>query len=172
MGPVRRGNAAYEQMQHDVYGSVVLGSTHLFYDQRLVTPGDDDRVRAAGVSRRAGVPRSTTSPTPGSGSSAAAWAIHTYSSVMSLGGLRPAGPHRATARARRPRHAVARRADEMRERILERAYDAERGRLHRDLGRHRLDASLLLLVELGFVPPTDPRFLATLDAVEKHLQAR
>ena len=40
MGPVRRGNLAWLQQQHDVYGSVVLASTQLFFDQRLQHPGD------------------------------------------------------------------------------------------------------------------------------------
>src|SRR6478609_5346368 len=40
MGPVRRGNLAWLQKQHDVYGSVVLASTQLFFDQRLEHPGD------------------------------------------------------------------------------------------------------------------------------------
>ena len=34
----------------------------------------------------------------------------------------------------------------------------------------RLDASLLLMGELQFVEPDDPRFIGTLRAVEKHLQ--
>src|SRR5690606_26660307 len=42
MGPVRRGNLAWVQKQRDVYGSVVLASTQLFIDQRLVHPGDED----------------------------------------------------------------------------------------------------------------------------------
>ena len=36
MGPVRFGNLAAEQVQHDVYGSVILAATQLFFDERLV----------------------------------------------------------------------------------------------------------------------------------------
>ena len=39
MGPVRAGNAAYAQAQHDVYGSVILACTQLFFDQRIMRPG-------------------------------------------------------------------------------------------------------------------------------------
>jgi hypothetical protein len=38
MVPVRVGNDAWRQPQHDVYGSVVLAATHTFFDQRLLTP--------------------------------------------------------------------------------------------------------------------------------------
>src|SRR3546814_7283433 len=40
MGPVRRGNLAGVQNQHDGYGSVVLASAQLFVDQRLRQRGD------------------------------------------------------------------------------------------------------------------------------------
>src|SRR3546814_10731123 len=39
MGPVRRGNLAWLQKQHHVYGSVVLASTPLFFDLPLEHPG-------------------------------------------------------------------------------------------------------------------------------------
>src|SRR3546814_20184347 len=36
MGPVRVGNAAYSQVQHDAYGQIVLSSVQGFIDQRLL----------------------------------------------------------------------------------------------------------------------------------------
>src|SRR3546814_9313492 len=36
MGPVRFGNAAYSQVQHDAYGQIVLSSVQGFIDQRLL----------------------------------------------------------------------------------------------------------------------------------------
>src|SRR5262249_38252852 len=36
LGPVRVGNQAYEQIQHDVYGSAVLAATHVFFDRRMI----------------------------------------------------------------------------------------------------------------------------------------
>src|SRR3546814_19640456 len=35
MGPVRVVNQAYEQIQHDAYGQIVLSNTQAFFDQRL-----------------------------------------------------------------------------------------------------------------------------------------
>jgi GH15 family glucan-1,4-alpha-glucosidase len=40
LGPVRVGNDAYRQVQHDVYGSAVLAATHVFFDERLTQRGD------------------------------------------------------------------------------------------------------------------------------------
>ena len=42
--------------------------------------------------------------------------------------------------------------------------------LHLELGGDDLDATALLLPELGLVEPLDPRFLATLDAIERELK--
>jgi len=35
MGPVRVGSQAFEHSQHDVHGSIVLGSSQAFHDHRL-----------------------------------------------------------------------------------------------------------------------------------------
>src|SRR5262249_24526368 len=40
MGPVRIGNHAAEQLQHDSYGSVILGASQMFIDERLPRMGD------------------------------------------------------------------------------------------------------------------------------------
>jgi GH15 family glucan-1,4-alpha-glucosidase len=39
-GPVRIGNAAAGQVQHDTYGSIILAAMPMFFDRRLPRPGD------------------------------------------------------------------------------------------------------------------------------------
>src|SRR3546814_9179718 len=40
MGPVRVGNAAWTQVQHDAYGQIVLPTVQGFFDQRLFRVAD------------------------------------------------------------------------------------------------------------------------------------
>ena len=71
----------------------------------------------------------------------------------------------AQAEARRWR-AVA---DEIHAEVCERGFDRELGSFVQAYGSTRLDASLLLIPLVGFLPPTDPRVQGTLRAVESRL---
>jgi hypothetical protein len=46
MGPVRFGNQAYEQIQHDAYGQIVLSDVQAFFDQRLFRPSGPEDFRS------------------------------------------------------------------------------------------------------------------------------
>jgi GH15 family glucan-1,4-alpha-glucosidase len=168
-GPVRSGNEAYLQKQHDVYGSVVMASTHLFFDQRLTTPGDSGAFEQL---ERAGDLACSLYDQPDAG----LWefrgrqGVHTYSSVMCwVAADRLAKIALQLDRRDRAAHWRSR-ADVMRERILREAYDSERGAFMETWGGSRLDASTLVLADLGFIAADDERFLGTLDAVEKNLK--
>jgi pentatricopeptide repeat protein len=58
----------------------------------------------------------------------------------------------------------------MRARILDQACNGTPAHFVDTFGGHRLDASLLLLAELGFVEPEDPRFVATIEAIGNELR--
>jgi GH15 family glucan-1,4-alpha-glucosidase len=81
MGPVRIGNQAYRQVQHDVYGSAILTATHVFFDRRLVRCGDEalfHRLEALGE-RAVQV---HDQPDAGLWELRGAARVHTFSSVM------------------------------------------------------------------------------------------
>ena len=71
MGPVRFGNLAAEQVQHDVYGSVILAATQLFFDERLVRSRRPDAARTALPARASARSPPSRSRTPVPGNSAA-----------------------------------------------------------------------------------------------------
>ena len=70
-GPVRIGNAAAAQNQHDTYGSIILAAMPMFFDRRLPDSGDKGLFRPAGDARRQGG-GSPSRPMPASGNIAAA----------------------------------------------------------------------------------------------------
>ncbi|HET6434951.1 MAG TPA: glycoside hydrolase family 15 protein [Xanthomonadaceae bacterium] len=169
MGPVRRGNLAWVQKQHDVYGSVVLAATQLFFDQRLERPGNVamfERLEPLGERAYA----LHDQPDAGLWEFRGRAHVHTYSSVMCW-----AACDRLAKVAARfglgERVAYWReRAGIIRERVLREAWNPQRGHFADAFGGERLDASLLLLADLGFVDALDPRFVATVDAIGRELR--
>ena len=169
MGPVRRGNLAWLQKQHDVYGSVVLASTQLFFDQRLDHPGDPamfERLEAIGNRAYALYDQ----PDAGLWEFRGRTEVHTYSAVMCWAACdrlaRIAVHLRLPGRVQHWRQ----RADAVHARIVAEAWDEGRGHFVDVFGGHRLDASLLLLADLGFVAPDDPRFVGTVEAIGRDLR--
>jgi GH15 family glucan-1,4-alpha-glucosidase len=169
MGPVRVGNDAWRQSQHDVYGSVVLAATQLFFDHRLNVRGD-----AAAFARleHAGEAAFRLHDQPDAG----LWEfrgrsdVHTYSSVMSWAACDRLGRIATHLGLEERATFWSGRAERVRTLILERAVHPQHGHFVDAFGSERLDASLLLLADLGFVTPHDPRFVATVEAVGRVLR--
>ncbi|MET8474875.1 glycoside hydrolase family 15 protein [Streptomyces sp. NPDC006422] len=59
--------------------------------------------------------------------------------------------------------------DDVHREVCERGYDTERGTFTQFYGSSELDAALLLLPRVGFLPPDDPRVVGTVDAVREEL---
>jgi GH15 family glucan-1,4-alpha-glucosidase len=58
---------------------------------------------------------------------------------------------------------------EVRESVLRDGYNADRGAFVQFYGSDRLDASLLLIPLVGFLPADDPRVVGTVDAIQREL---
>jgi GH15 family glucan-1,4-alpha-glucosidase len=59
--------------------------------------------------------------------------------------------------------------DRIADQILKRAYDGQRNTFVQYYGSRQVDASLLLIPQLGFLPPNDSRVLGTIAAIEQDL---
>jgi len=59
--------------------------------------------------------------------------------------------------------------DRIHEQVCTRGFDAERNTFVQAYGSKQLDASLLLMPVLGFLPVDDPRIRGTIDAIEREL---
>ncbi|MEA3001732.1 MAG: hypothetical protein QOH81_520, partial [Sphingomonadales bacterium] len=82
MGPVRVGNAAFTQVQHDAYGQIVLSNVQAFIDERLFRKATEaDFSALERVGERAW--ENHDQPDAGLWEYRTRSAVHTYSSVMS-----------------------------------------------------------------------------------------
>ncbi|WP_119583308.1 glycoside hydrolase family 15 protein [Streptomyces europaeiscabiei] len=59
--------------------------------------------------------------------------------------------------------------DEIHREVCERGYDADRNTFTQSYGSRELDAALLLIPLMGFLPPDDPRVIGTVDAIREEL---
>ena len=169
MGPVRIGNLAYRQVQHDVYGSAILAATHIFFDQRLTRRGDEalfHRLESLGEQAT----RCYDQPDAGLWELRGSARVHTFSSVMCWAACdrlaRIAVRLGLSARASYWRD----HAQRIHASISQRAWSERRGAFVSTFEGEAMDASLLLLAEVGFLDAADPRFAATVGAVEKDLR--
>jgi GH15 family glucan-1,4-alpha-glucosidase len=169
MGPVRVGNQAYEQVQHDAYGQIVLSNAQAFFDQRLFRPaGVDDFHSLERVGERAW--DHFDKPDAGLWELRTRQSVHTYSAAMCWAAcdrLANAG----AALGLTERAALWRqRADHIKLEIETRAWRPETHRLSATFGGDDLDASVIQLLDLRFLSPDDSRFVDTLAAVEEGLR--
>jgi len=168
MGPVRVGNQAHLQVQNDGYGSVVLAATQCFFDQRLMAPGTLSLFRRLEELGEQAVRRFDT-PDAGPWELRGRKEVHTYSALLCWAACdRLARIARRLGQGERSADWRAE-AERIRAVIHERAWNAELGSFVASFGGEHLDASLLLMHELGFLEARDPRYLGTLAAVERSL---
>ena len=163
--PVRVGNLAADQLQLDVYGELM----DAFY--QAYKGGVSNSADAWAVQRKLLELLSTIwhNPDRGIWESRGEPRHYTFSKVMAWvafdrgikfveeAGLEgPVDEWRATA--------ARIHAD-----VCENGYDAELGSFVEAYGNKKLDGSLLLMPTTGFLPPTDPRIIGTVRAVQARL---
>lgn len=163
--PVRIGNAAHAQLQLDVYGELI----DAFHQSRMAKLKLDDETWALecnvlnhlaevwdqpdhGIWERRGEPRH-----------------YVFSKVMTWvafdRGIKSAetfGFKAPLLHWRALREAIHRD-------VCHRGFDAEENAFVESYGSKMLDASVLLLPAVGFLPASDPRICGTIAAVEKHM---
>jgi GH15 family glucan-1,4-alpha-glucosidase len=167
-GPVRIGNAAVNQIQHDAYGSVILAATPMFFDRRLPVPGDESLF---GLLEKMAQRCAELALKPDAG----IWEfrgrkrVHTHSGAMCWAGIsRTAAIASKLGLAERARY-WQQQADSLGETLLERAWNPKRQAFTVAEGSDDMDASVLLLPELGLIDAQDLRFASSVAAIEKDL---
>ena len=163
--PVRIGNAAFDQLQLDVLGEVA----DALFQAGKVGIGLTERGRALRPIMLEYLARVWRDPDEG------IWEVRggpqhfVHSKVMAWVAFdRAAQGFAAEGSSEAARHwrAVA---DEIHADVCERGFDPDLDSFVQTFGSKRLDASLLLIPLVGFLPPTDPRVKGTLRAIEEKL---
>ena len=163
--PVRIGNAAHAQLQLDVYGELM----DAFYQARRGGLRENKRAWAVECALLRHLKDIWTEPDEG------IWEVRggpqqfTYSKIMAWVAFDRAiksatqfgmeGPIEEWKATRAVIHAD----------VCRRGYDPKRGTFVQVYGKPQLDASLLLIPSVGFLPPDDPRVSSTIHAIEREL---
>jgi GH15 family glucan-1,4-alpha-glucosidase len=167
-GPVRIGNAASEQVQQDTYGSIILAAMPAFFDRRLPRPGDAGLFRLLETLGEKAA-RGAFEPDSGIWEYRGRRRIHTHSVAMCWAGcnrLAAIAAHLGFADRAEYWNTIA---EGIRIRLLEEAWNPKRGAFTAAFGSDDLDASVLLLPDLGLIEHDDPRFVGTVAAMEREL---
>ncbi|HAH66640.1 MAG TPA: glucoamylase [Rhizobiales bacterium] len=168
-GPVRVGNAAAFQSQHDTFGSIILAAMPMFFDRRLPRQGNEALFH---LLESLGLKAVQLAFTPDAG----IWEyrgrthIHTYSAAMCWAGCSRLAAIASHLGLNDSAAKWTEAADNIQNTLLEKAWSEKRGSFTAALDGEDLDASVLLLPEIGLVEPSDSRFTRTVAAVERELR--
>lgn len=163
--PVRIGNQAHHQLQLDVFGEI-LDAMHECWRMGLPPEAEAWRVERAGAEFLESIWRE-----PDEG----IWEVRgprrhfTHSKLMAwvaldraVKGIESFGLDGPLARWKAVR-------SEIYSEVCEKGFSAERGAFVQSYGSDLLDASLLMMPLVGFLPATDPRVRGTIEAIEREL---
>lgn len=163
--PVRVGNAAIHQFQLDVYGEL-MDMLHL---ARAASLGGEDAAWRIQQVLLDFLERNWEQPDEG------IWEVRgprrhfTHSKVMcwvafdrAIKDVEALGLEAPVERWKKVREAIH-------QQICQRGYDADRNTFVQSYGSSCLDASLLLIPQVGFLPAEDPRVRGTVEAIQREL---
>ena len=174
--PVRVGNAAYHQVQNDVYGEMLAAIAPLVLDVRFEAEGQRIDLLARKLLHR--IAETLDTPDAGIWEYRGKASVHTFSLLMHWTGARVAarlGARLGDAELERMARQTASRA---RQAIEEGCYRPDLGYYADAVGSSNADASLFMMVNLGYLGPDSPhaerhvRKLAELLRAEGHLLHR
>jgi GH15 family glucan-1,4-alpha-glucosidase len=163
--PVRIGNAASEQMQLDVYGELADALLHAYLGGIRSTE-QDVGLQSALMNHLADIWRK---PDRGIWEMRGDPQQFTYSKVMAWVAF-----DRVVKTLQKSVDATVIAQwcdirDEIHREVCSKAFNADLGSFTQSYGSKQLDASLLIIPQVGFLPWQDPRIRGTIEAIEKHL---
>jgi len=163
--PVRIGNAAHHQFQLDVFGEV-LDCLYLARRSGLDEGWGDWRIERELLDRLESV---WERPDEGIWEIRGAKQHFTHSKLMAWVAFDRAIKDVERFGVDGPVDTWRRLRDQIHHEVCERGFNRERGAFVQHYGSTEVDASLLMMCEVGFLPATDPRIAGTVAAIERDL---
>ncbi len=163
--PVRTGNAAVCQLQLDVYGEV-MDALYQTYRAGLPPDATSWRLQTALLDF---LERSWAGPDEG------LWEVRgprqhfTHSKVMAWVAFDRAVKSVESLRLPGPADRWRKLRDQIHAEVCAHGFDPRQGAFTQAYGSPHLDASLLLIPQVGFLPADDPRVVGTVAAIEREL---
>ena len=163
--PVRTGNAACQQRQIDVYGEL---ADAMSLGRRLGLPGNQNSWDMAVLMFNF---LETIWEQPDSG----LWEMRgpprhfTYSKIMAWAAFDRAVYAIEHGNQKGPLEKWRATRDRIHAEVCEKGFDKERNCFVQSYGGKGLDASLLRIPVVGFLPPDDPRVIGTVEAIQREL---
>jgi GH15 family glucan-1,4-alpha-glucosidase len=169
VGPVRVGNAAYEQVQNDIYGQIIYALLQLYVDERF--PREPRAASRRLITNLLGIiERCLGEP------DASLWEFrgivrrHCYTALSHWVGAKSAQKIARSIGDEDLRRAATRLVVRA-ERLVEACYDEQRGAYMQEPGSAYYDASTLQLITLNYLDPRSARAARHLEALEQNLLA-
>ncbi|MEW1629772.1 glycoside hydrolase family 15 protein [Streptomyces sp. NPDC089173] len=166
--PVRIGNGAAGQLQIDVYGEVV----DVLHKVQLHDPGLGPAVTTLVSGLVTSLEALYEEPDMG------IWEIRgprrhfVHSKIMAWVAFDRAIKLTEAGHGDGPIERWRRIRDELHREVCERGYDPVRNTFTQSYGSTELDAALLHIVTSGFLPPSDPRIIGTVEAIQRELSTQ
>ena len=163
--PVRTGNAAYKQFQLDVFGEL-MDSVHVARRAGMTIEEDTWQMQLAMLAH---LETAWREPDEGIWEVRGSRRHFTHSKVMAWTAIDRAVKAVEQWGLQGPVDHWRELRGEIHEEVCRKGYDAERNTFVQYYGGQELDASLLLMPGLGFLPPSDPRVQGTVKAIQENL---
>jgi GH15 family glucan-1,4-alpha-glucosidase len=164
--PVRTGNAASDQLQLDVWGETLDGLA-LARNAGIARRDDAWDLQVALMNHLEGA---WDQPDNGLWEMRGARRHFTHSKILAwVGANRMASAVRSHPELHGPADRWEALADTIHADVLTHGYDADRNTFTQSYDAPGLDAALLMIPRVGFLPPADPRVLGTITAIQHEL---
>ena len=167
--PVRVGNQAYEHIQNDVYGQVLVSLLPLFTDQRLGTAQRKHHLSSLIMEVLHKIEETMYEPDAGLWEFRNKSQLHCYTFLFHWAGAK-AGIKMAEHFGDEEMLSLAKKLEQESVNQIEACYDASRGVYTQAVGTPNLDASLLQLITMHYLDPQSERATRHLSVLEAHLK--